>query len=272
MTKRLRVIAIVVFILAVFTATVSAYDKMTDSEGDGTLSVIINLDGVPRMVSTEEQTVGSLLKSIEDIPIAEYALDSAEEEDELSNNMVINLTSVKEHITKTTESVAYTIEKRENSTLAKGTQRVLQQGTNGEAEITIKETYNGDELLNREELTRKITKTATNQIIEVGTAENVVAGQPYAKTLNVVATGYTPYDPGCNGITASGTPAKKGVIAVDPRVIPMGTKLYIPGYGTAVAEDTGGAIKGNKIDLCYETKTEAYNWGIRNVTVYVLDK
>jgi len=53
-------------------------------------------------------------------------------------------------------------------------------------------------------------------------------------------------------------------------VIPFGTKLYIPGYGYGVAADTGGAIKGNKIDLCYESRTEALNWGIKNITVYIV--
>ena len=84
------------------------------------------------------------------------------------------------------------------------------------------------------------------------------------------ATAYTPFDPGCNGITATGTKAGKGTVAVDPRVIPLGSKVYVPGYGVAVAADTGGAIKGNRLDVCYPTKNEAYSWGVRNVTVYVL--
>jgi len=67
-------------------------------------------------------------------------------------------------------------------------------------------------------------------------------------SLNVVATCYTPGDPGCTGITYTGTKASRGTIAVDTKVIPFGTKLYIPGYGYGVAADTGGAIKGNKIE------------------------
>ena len=51
----------------------------------------------------------------------------------------------------------------------------------------------------------------------------------------------------------------------------MGSKVYIPGYGIAIAEDTGGAIKGNKIDLCYETTKEAFAWGRRTVDIYILD-
>jgi len=101
----------------------------------------------------------------------------------------------------------------------------------------------------------------------VSTADGVI---DYNYALNVRATAYTPLDPGCNGITATGTQARYGVLAVDPNVIPYGTRVYIPGYGYAVAEDCGGAIKGNRVDVCYETKQEARNWGVKNVTIYIL--
>lgn len=290
MTKQLRVFAIVVFLLAGFTGTVSAYDKKSNenNDNDNRLSVIINLDGVPRMVTTEEETVGELLNNLKDISLDNYSFDT-KETTKLSNNMVINLASVKEKIVKKTVSLQFGIEKKENNSLEKGKENVLQEGIDGEAEVTIKESYSGEELINSEEVSRRITKNATNKIIEIGTAQpkpevqevqavaanntnGTINNIDYTKALNVVATGYTPYDPGCNGVTASGTPARRGVIAVDPKIIPMGTKVYIPGYGTAIAEDVGGAIKGNKIDLCYSTKQEAYSWGVRNVTVYILDK
>jgi 3D (Asp-Asp-Asp) domain-containing protein len=73
-----------------------------------------------------------------------------------------------------------------------------------------------------------------------------------------------------DGITASGMKAGKGVVAVDPTVVPLGTKLYVQGYGFCVAADTGGAIKGNKIDLCYNTYQEALNYGRKDVRVYIL--
>ncbi len=101
--------------------------------------------------------------------------------------------------------------------------------------------------------------------------KSVVDGMVYTKAIKMNSTAYTPYDPGCSGITATGAAAKKGIAAVDTNVIPFGTKLYIPGYGTAVAADRGGDIKGNRIDLCYNTVAEAYNWGRKNVTVYILE-
>ncbi|MPN17860.1 Cell wall-binding protein YocH [bioreactor metagenome] len=86
----------------------------------------------------------------------------------------------------------------------------------------------------------------------------------------MVATAYTRYDEGCGDYTYRGTYLRRGLVAVDPDVIPLGTKLYIPGYGHAMADDIGGAIQGNRIDLAMDTLNEAYNFGIRNVTVYVL--
>ncbi len=91
-----------------------------------------------------------------------------------------------------------------------------------------------------------------------------------AVTLNMVATAYTRWCSGCSGITASGRPAGHGIVAVDPRVIPLGTRLYIPGYGFAVAGDTGGAIKGDRIDLGFNSYRDAVIFGRREVTVYRL--
>ena len=85
------------------------------------------------------------------------------------------------------------------------------------------------------------------------------------------ASAYLPSDGGGSGITASGMRARHGVVAVDPDVIPLGTRLFIPGYGLAIAADTGGAIVGDMIDLCMEDYGTAIDFGRRDVRVYVLD-
>jgi len=98
------------------------------------------------------------------------------------------------------------------------------------------------------------------------------------RTLRVVATGYTagyestgknPGDPGY-GVTASGLPAAPGACATDPDVIPLGSVLYVPGYGYAVALDTGGDVKGNRIDLFFQDKQQALGWGRRAVEVALI--
>ena len=91
------------------------------------------------------------------------------------------------------------------------------------------------------------------------------------KTLHVSATAYSAYDPGNGPYTASGTPVRHGVIAVDPSFIPIGTRVYIPGYGEAVAEDTGGAIVGNIIDVAFDTHEEAIEFGCQELDIYILE-
>ncbi len=101
-----------------------------------------------------------------------------------------------------------------------------------------------------------------------------VAPQDYKKVLNMTATAYAP-GPLDNGKwdtkTYVGSKVRSGVAAVDPRVIPMGTKLWIEGYGKAVAEDQGSAIKGNRIDLVFNDRQDALDYGIQKVKVYVLN-
>lgn len=92
------------------------------------------------------------------------------------------------------------------------------------------------------------------------------------RVFTVRSTAYTS-DPRENGgwnVTAIGTKIRRGVIAVDPRVIPLRTRVYVEGYGFATAEDTGGAIKGNKIDVVMDTKAQSRNWGVKNVKIYIL--
>ncbi len=110
--------------------------------------------------------------------------------------------------------------------------------------------------------------------------KRIAAIQPSGITLvgewEMVATAYYAFGSGGNdingnGITATGLRARKGIVAVDPRVIPLGTRVFIPGYGEALAADTGGWIKGNRIDLCFETLEEAFRFGRRKIRVYLVE-
>ncbi|ERN53310.1 peptidoglycan-binding protein [Alkalihalophilus marmarensis] len=109
-------------------------------------------------------------------------------------------------------------------------------------------------------------------------AEETTASAPAESeqaTFEMEATAYTAYCEGCSGVTATGidlreNPNKK-VVAVDPDVIPLGSRVHVEGYGEAIAGDTGGAIQGHKVDLHMATKEEAINFGRQTVTVTVLD-
>ena len=117
-------------------------------------------------------------------------------------------------------------------------------------------------------------KNLTGEVEEPFEPEEVVETPqgyvPYTQVLGMEATAYLPTDGGGGGLTAMGIPATYGVVAVDPDIIPLGTRVYIPGYGEALAADTGGAIYGYRIDLCMEDYWQAMDFGRRTVTVFVL--
>ena len=92
-----------------------------------------------------------------------------------------------------------------------------------------------------------------------------------SRSLTMNASAYSAYDDGNGHYTAGGNFVRKGLVAVDPNVIPIGTRLFIPGYGHAIADDVGGAIKGNRIDMAFGSHSEAMDFGKQQVTVYILD-
>lgn len=169
-----------------------------------------------------------------------------------------------------------------------GVTKVTQEGQDGLKKISIKKVFENNKLISEEVIDEKIVKEPVPKITKKGTRKVVKSSRGnvrYKKVLTMVATAYsnsyesTGKKPGdkYHGITASGTKARVGAIAVDPRVIPLGTRLYVESldgskdYGYCIAEDTGGAIKGNRIDLFFNSLKEARRFGRRKVRVYILD-
>lgn len=143
----------------------------------------------------------------------------------------------------------------------------------------------GDELII--EGTKKVERKVSAAVLPVANVSNAPAktstpaakpSTPIASTakeLTVTSTAYTASCEGCSGVTATGidlnaNPNQK-VISVDPSVIPLGSKVWVEGYGEAIAGDTGGSIKGNKIDIFIPSKAEAINWGKKTVKVKILE-
>lgn len=108
-----------------------------------------------------------------------------------------------------------------------------------------------------------VVAAPTPPLAPVEVAAPVVAASGM-RTLTVSATGYA-----LRGRTATGIPTAPGVVAVDPSVIPLGTRLTIPGYGVGIAADTGGAVQGNTIDLWFPTTAQALQWGRRTITIVI---
>ena len=91
------------------------------------------------------------------------------------------------------------------------------------------------------------------------------------RAVYVSATGYSAFDPGNGKHTATGTMVRRGVIAVDPSVIPLGTRVFIPGYGEAVAEDVGGSIHGYRIDVAFDSHAEALMFGRQDLEIFIME-
>ncbi|MCM3743679.1 3D domain-containing protein [Sporosarcina luteola] len=119
------------------------------------------------------------------------------------------------------------------------------------------------------------------KVVKTAAAQKKVAKTPsrsdddnVVKEITVSASAYTASCNGCSGITSTGINLKRNpdakVIAVDPSIIALGTKVYVEGYGYAIAGDTGGAIKGNKIDVFFPKKSEAFKWGRKDVKIKIL--
>ena len=179
-----------------------------------------------------------------------------------------------EEIITETSTIPFLTEYQDDSNEELGFEEVVQEGKDGTKETDIKITY-----FEGEEYERGVTdirvKEPVARIIKKGTKkvvrekETVDGKIRYFLKLKVWATSYDAYCPGCTGRTFLGTLVNQGTIAVDPKVISLGTKIYVPGYGFGMAEDIGGAIKGNKIDLGFETL--AGQWSARWVEIYLLE-
>ncbi len=152
--------------------------------------------------------------------------------------------------------------------LLENVEQILQNGINGEKLITEEIIFSGNDEISRTK-NETIIKKPIEKIITKGTCKNVLIMNASAYTAGFESTGKRPGDKGY-GITATGAKARHGIVAVDPKVIPLGSKLFIEGYGYATALDTGGAIKGNKIDLFYESLYDAKKFGRRQVKVHIL--
>ena len=157
-------------------------------------------------------------------------------------------------------------------TLPKGEEKVLQEGAVGLDEVEEEIHYKQGDVIDTKELQRKTITPMQPKVVQVGTRE-VEVSRSYDRVREVItmeATAYLPTDGGGDGITATGIRARHGVVAVDPNVIPLGTRVYIPGYGEAIAADTGGDIIGNRIDVVLEDYGSAMQFGRRTVDVYIL--
>jgi 3D (Asp-Asp-Asp) domain-containing protein len=157
---------------------------------------------------------------------------------------------------------------------AAGHSQVLAEGQDGRLLREVRVWEKDGQVTARTVLREEVLVPAKDRVVMRGTEGTPSRGGDWRRALHMTATAYDPGPRSCgkhaDGYTATGARAQRGVVATDPRVIPMGTRLYIPGYGFAVAADRGSAIKGARIDLCFDTYREAKQFGRRQVDVYLL--
>lgn len=238
------------------------------------------VDGLEeRQVWSTSTTVANFLKQ-QEIQLNESDRVDKGLEEVITPNDKIAVVRVEKVTDVVEESVDFAVEKKNDSSLLKGKEKVVTEGKKGKVERTYNIVKENGKVVSKKVASEKVLEEPKTKVVSVGTkvvtASVSRSSEPASgKEFYVEATAYTPYCAGCSGISAAGlnlraNPEMK-VIAVDPRVIPLGTKVWVEGYGHAVAGDTGGAIKGNKIDILVPTKSEAYSWGRKKVRIKVLN-
>lgn len=250
-----------------------ALDADLDDDGKVVIrrafNVTVSADFAANAYPTQPQTVADFLAA-NGVELGEYDWVSPAKDHVLAKGDSVVINRITYRTTQAKEAVAYKTRRKEDSTMNSGKTKVLQAGKTGEKTITSLVTYKDGVAIAKQELSRVVTTQPVEEVIAVGTRRVISRGgktYEYTKTLAMRASAYT--HTGHN--TASGTKPRAGfTVAVDPDVIPLGTMLYVDGYGYCKAQDTGGAIKGNKIDLFFDTEKECLNWGVRTVRVYVL--
>ena len=253
------------------------------------IPVKVYVDNQELLVYTQKHTIKDVLAEKQIVLNPNDELVDLNLENPIYSNINIRIIRIKEDIITEKETLAFETIKRPNQRLDQGVEKIVREGKEGIKEYSYKVVYEDGEIKSKELVNENITNTPIDKVVEYGTIASKTTSRGekfrYKQVLDMRATAYTASfaDTGKNpghpqfGITYTGMKVKRGVIAVDPRIIPLGSRVYVegvgktPDYGYAVAADTGGAIKGKIIDLYVDSQSEANNWGIRNVKVYILE-
>lgn len=222
----------------------------------------VTADGKTKKYKTLCRTVGDALKDckikVGDADIVTPGLDT-----EIGDGLEVVIQRVTTSQETVEEDVDFNTIEKDDPSMEEGKSKVETEGSKGRDKVTYEITYIDGVESERKEISRETVTAAVDKVILNGTKISF-NGKSYSRKLVVKAYSYTG-----GGRTAMGTRARVGEIAVDPRVIPLGSKVYIEGVGARIAEDTGGNIKGNTIDIYMNSVAECRKWGARTVTIYI---
>ena len=271
---------------------VASRNGITISRGE---RITLSYHGNSREVLCRSETVGQLLEEL-DLALGQGDKLSHDPACRTYDGMELRIDRVEVRQERYSAALPHGVNRCADCSLAAGLEQVLIPGEDGQVLRTAEVTYiNGQESARRI-LEETVVTPAVTEVVAVGTGEGAPAVNPdgkpeigdgyirlatgevltYTRTDTVQATGYTHTDAGCDYTTATGTTVRRGTVAVDPRFIPYGTRMFIVSndgevvYGIAVAEDCGGAIKRDRMDLYFPTYEECIQFGRRRCTLYFL--
>jgi len=239
------------------------------------VTVTVITDGSRQQIRTACRDVESVLAAA-GICLGSKDLVTPSLNARVRNGMEIRVTRVREELVEVREPIPYETVKTFSVTIPPGRVKEIQTGQQGERIVRYRVRYEDDRPVAKTILGTEVVKKPTSRMVCIGSRGRYTSRGSF-RTIRVIRMHATGYDPGprscgryATGRTATGLRAGYGVAAVDPEVIPLGTPLYVEGYGYAIAGDKGRAIKGYRIDLGFPTYSEARRFGRRTVTVHVL--
>jgi len=263
-------------------------NKTTKIHIKSAVPINVFVDGKETTIMTSEDTVEEALENSSVGLGIHDRIEGAETNDKIYKDMKLKVVRVRRELVTKNEIIPYEVNRKANNSMDQGVEEVVSKGENGVCEKTYMLLYEDGKEVKRMLVTDNIVKKPEKEVVEYGTIATYTASRGdvirYKKVLDMSATAYTasfkdtkkhPDHPEF-GITYTGVRVKRGIVAVDPRVIPLGTRLYVEGlegladYGYAVAADIGSAIKGNKIDLYMEGQEVVDRFGRKKVRVYIL--
>jgi 3D (Asp-Asp-Asp) domain-containing protein len=246
--------------------------------GPAPVRIYVTADGESREIVTQMTTVGEMLTE-HDIALNEDDRCSVPLSTTPTEGLRVVVNRVRSEVVVEKTPVPFGTKEVFSTELRYGAKKVQIPGKNGEKSVKFRDYYKDGVRTARVKLGESVTP-AKPAVVLVGTAGMTLAsrsGSPSLpafedrRVMELVATGYGPSGNGKWGmITATGVRCRFGLVAVDPRVIPLGTPMFVEGYGYCIAADTGGAIKGRRIDLFYESDYRASLVGRRRVKVIIL--
>lgn len=230
--------------------------------------VTLEVDGQIENIVTPAENVKEIL-TLKNITINSLDIIQPDLATKVRDGLIIKVIRVKEKTVKVQEEIPFVKEYKEDNKLWKGQFKVLKEGKKGLISKTYLVKYHNNKEVSKELIEETILREPVTEIIARGIKQTVQRAGKNLDVMKILIMKSTAYTHTGNKTYTNVWP-KRGTVAVDPNVIPLGTKLYIDGYGYAIAEDIGSVIKGNRIDLFMDTKNEALKWGQRTVRVFVL--